>query len=144
MAAATTALLALSTAASIQAGREQKAAAEAQAEFQAMQSEQEAAKFRQQALDVMRSLEATNASIRARAAAGGIEPLTGSALALQRFNEADAVRDTYILRENEAIVLAGGSAQAAQYKAQGTYAQLGSYAQAAGTAARTYQAYQEL
>ena len=133
MTAAVAALTAISTAATIQSGREQAKALETQAEFQSMQSEQEALRYRQEALDVMRDLEATNASVRARAAAGGIVPFSGSALAMQRFNERDAVRDTYILRENEIITLAGGTAQSAQYKAQSSYAQLGAYATAAGT-----------
>jgi hypothetical protein len=125
-----TAATATSIGLGVHGSRMQAKALERQAELAEAQAEQEAKKYKQQGIDALKGLEKINASIRARAAAGGVESFSGSALALQRFNETEAAQDQYIIEENRLITLAGGSAQSAQYALQGSAVQLGGYADA--------------
>ena len=56
-----------------------------QAAFKKVQARSEALKYRQQGAAVMDNILATKATINARAAAGGIDPFSGSAKALSLY-----------------------------------------------------------
>lgn len=104
---------------SIQQGKEQEKTYQMQAAQTQIQSRGEAVKYEQQANGVLRrSLEAQAAS-RARAAAGGVDPFSGSAMFNQILSAKDGGEEFNLSRENAKLVALGGEAQATQLRAAG-------------------------
>ena len=125
----------------IQAGRAQAKGLAAQATMERMRAKQEALKYRQQGVDVLRRINETNASLTARAAAGSIDPFSGSAKSLQITNTALGAQEFYTANENKLITLRGGEIQAGQLRAQASAANKAGFFNAAatlGTAALAY------
>ena len=79
MAAASSAVSAVGA---IAAGESQRQTAYAQARQAELQAKSDALKYKQQGIAVLEKTLATAATIRARAAAGSVDPFGGSALAL--------------------------------------------------------------
>lgn len=110
---------------SIKQGKEQQKGLEMQAVQAELQSRGEAVKYEKQANNVLRrSLEA-QAAARARAAAGGIDPFSGSAQFIQDLSARDGMEEFNLSRENAKLVALGGTAQAAQYRQAGRNARRG-------------------
>tara|TARA_Y100000004_G_scaffold91862_1_gene102910 strand:- start:13572 stop:14066 length:495 start_codon:yes stop_codon:yes gene_type:complete len=109
----------------IQAGKAQQKAFAAQAEQSAMQATQarvqarsEALKFRRQGVEVLDRIVRNNATINARAGAGGIDPFSGSANSLQQFALAKGGLEFFTAEDNEAITALMGEQRAKQFMHQ--------------------------
>ena len=87
----------------------------AQATMARMQGAQEALKYKQQGVQVLDNILRTQSAITARAGAGGIDPFSGSAKALNQFALARGAEELYTTREGQVIARKGGEMQAAQY-----------------------------
>ena len=120
IAAAATAVQALST---IQAGRAQASAMRIQAKQSELQGRQNALAYNRQALQVFERQERLAAMARARAAAGGVDPFTGSPLTIQQANALTAGREMEIARQNAQTAIYGGLAQSQSLQAAATLTQ---------------------
>ena len=100
------------------AARSQARGLAAQATMARIQGKQEALRYREQGLSVLDNILQTQAAINARAAAGGIDPFSGSALALTRYAEGRGARELYTIQDNQIIAERGGEMQAAEYMKQ--------------------------
>jgi len=105
--------------AKIQAARAQAKGLAAQATQARVEARSKALEYKKQGVEVLDNILRTNATIVARAGAGGIDAFSGSALALQRYAEAKGADEFYMSDEGFDITIAGGEAQAQQYIAQG-------------------------
>lgn len=103
---------------SLQAARAQAKGLAAQATMARMQGAQEALKYKQQGVQVLDNILRTQAAITARAGAGGIDPFSGSAKALNQFALARGAEELYTTREGQVIAKRGGEMQAAQLMTQ--------------------------
>ena len=130
---AATALTVASAFMQIRAGQSQAAALRAQGAYARMQAKQESLKYKQNAVNVLDNILATSASITARAAAGGIDPFSGTPQSLRDFALAKGAQELYTTREGEIITLAGGRMQETTYGMQATAAKQAGYAAAIGT-----------
>lgn len=120
IAVAATAVQALST---IQAGRAQAQAQRIQAKQSELQGRQNALAYNRQALQVFERQERLAAIARARAAAGGVDPFTGSPLTIQQANALTAGREMEIARQNAQTAIYGGLAQSQSLRAAATLTQ---------------------
>jgi len=102
----------------LKAGKAQASGLARQAAFKKVQARSEVLKFKQQGIAVMDNILATKAAINARAAAGGIDPFSGSAKALSLYAEKKGANELYISRDGEQIAFGVGEAQAMQYASQ--------------------------
>jgi len=125
----------------MQAGKAQAAALAAQATMAQMQARSAALKYRQQGVEVLDKIVRTQATINARAAAGGINPFSGSAGALQTYALAQGGREYMTAQDNAIITLRGGELQAGLYAGQaksayqsGIFAAIGTLGKAAMSA----------
>lgn len=126
-------MTALTASQQLKAGKAQASGLARQAAFGKVQARGEALKYRQQGAAVMDNILATKAAINARAAAGGIDPFSGSAKALALYAEKKGANELYISRDGEQIAFGTGEAQAMQYMSQAKSAISASRAQAFGT-----------
>ncbi len=117
----------------LKAGKAEASGLARQAAFKKVQARSEVLKFKQQGIAVMDNILATKAAINARAAAGGIDPFSGSANALALYAEKKGANELYINRDGEQIAFGIGEAQAMQYMSQAKSAISASRAQALGT-----------
>lgn len=117
----------------LKAGQQQAKGLMQQAAFRKVQARSEALKYRQQGAAVMDNILATKASINARAAAGGIDPFSGSAKALSLYAEKKGANELYITRDGEQIAFGVGEAQAMQYASQAKSAMAAGRTAALGT-----------
>lgn len=115
------------------AGQAQAAALRAQGAYARMQAKQESLKYKQNAINVLDNILATSASITARAAAGGIDPFSGTPQSLRDFALAKGAQELYTTREGEIISLAGGRMQQTTYGMQATAATQAGFAGAIGS-----------
>lgn len=136
---AATALTVASAFMQIRAGQSQAAALRAQGAYARMQAKQESLKYKQNAVNVLDNILATSASITARAAAGGIDPFSGTPQSLRDFALAKGAQELYTTREGEIISLAGGRMQETAYGMQARAAKQAGYASAIGTLGRGLQ-----
>ena len=90
----------------------------AQATMARIQGKQEALKYREQGLSVLDNILQTQAAINARAAAGGVDPFSGSAKALSEYALSRGAQETYTIMDNQVIAERGGEMQAQQYMQQ--------------------------
>lgn len=126
---------------SIRQGEQQKQAYEFQGQQAALQGRQNALNYNRQALTSFERQQRLAGTIRARAAAGGIDPLTGSPLSLDQWNAQRAGNEMQIARENADLSLAGGLAQSQQLYGAGDAAQQAGYLGAIGKGAMAYAMY---
>lgn len=122
IAIAATAVKAVST---ISAGVSQAQSLRLQAKQAELQGRQNALNYNRQAVQVFERQQRLNATVRARAAAAGIDPLTGSPLTVQQYNEMAAGREAQIAQENAQMAIYGslGQSQSLQSAASSTMRQ---------------------
>lgn len=95
----------------IQAAQAQAAAQRMQARQAELQGRQNALQYNRQALQVFERQQRLAATARARAAAGGVDPFTGSPLTMQEVNALTAGREMQIAQENAQLAIYGGLAE---------------------------------
>lgn len=120
------------------AGQTQAKGFAAQAGYARMQSRQESIKYKQQAVAVLDNILMTSAETTARAAAGGVDPFSGSAGDNLRLAMAKGAQELYTVKDNAVISLAAGGMQADQYLLQGRAAKQAGFAAAIGTLGEGY------
>ena len=108
--------------------------AEMQARNQVLQNRAEVLNHKRQGIEVLKKISQNLASINARAAAGSIDPFSGSVQNLAVYNLGKGVTDFYTSRENQmimqaqsSVIEAGGQMQAAQYQMAGKLAKQQGY-----------------
>lgn len=89
-----------------------------QAAFSKVQARSEALKYKQQGVEVMKNIARTQATINARAGAGGIDPFSGSAGDLSILAMTDGANELYNTMAGQTISLATGKAKATQFGLQ--------------------------
>ena len=109
---------AASTFSQMQSSRSQARGLAAQATMARLQGKTEALKYKQQGLSILDNILQTQAAINARAAAGGIDPNSGSAKALTQYALSRGAQETYTIMDNQVIAERGGEMQAQQYMQQ--------------------------
>ena len=107
---------------SIRGGQYARAEYDAKAAQERLRGRSQALQYKQQGINVLRQLNENLASTVARAAAGGVDPLSGSALNLQNYAMREGVRDYNQSRDNATIATGMAEYQAKQYKAAGSAA----------------------
>lgn len=113
----------LSAVSAIQAGSAQARSMRLQAAQAELQGRQNALNYNRQALQVLERQERLAGTIRARAAAAGVDPFTGSPLTMQQFNALAAGREAQIAQENAQMAIYGGLAQSQSLQAAASMAQ---------------------
>jgi len=76
-----------------------------------LQGRQNALNYNLQANQIFERQQRLAGTIRARAVAGGVDPLTGSAMTVDQMNAVRAGKEIEITKENADMALAGGLAQ---------------------------------
>ena len=80
--------------------------------MQRMQAKTEELRYKEQGVAVLDNILRTQASITARAAAGGIDPFSGSAKALNQYAMAKGAQELYTTQESGIIALRTGEMRA--------------------------------
>jgi hypothetical protein len=111
-------LAGLTAVSQLQAGKAQAKGLMQQAAFKKVQAKSEALKYKQQGVNVLDNILSTQATINARAGAGGIDPFSGSARSLQQLALAKGATEKYLTDEGFSIQIGMGDAQAQQYASQ--------------------------
>ena len=111
------AAIVLKTVSTISAGTAQAQSLRLQAKQTELQGRQNALNYNRQAVQVFERQQRLNATVRARASAAGIDPLTGSPLTLQQYNEMAAGREAQIAQENAQMAIYGSLAQSQSLQA---------------------------
>lgn len=96
MAAATVASVGLQ----VKAGREQAKAMNMQAELRKQQARQEGIRAKQNGLNVLDNIARTNATIMARAGAGGVDALSGNPQKMMNLATANGITEYGIISDN--------------------------------------------
>lgn len=105
------AMMAMQAIGQVKQGKQEQKLYEAQAQQARDTSRVEAVKFEQQGNSILRrSLEA-QAAARARAAAGGVDPFSGSAQFIQDLSAAEGMADFDLSRDNAKLAALGGIQQ---------------------------------
>lgn len=110
-----------------------------------LQGRQNALNYNKQAVAILDRQSQLQGMIRARAAAGGVNPDTGSALSLQEANALKAGREIEMAKENAQTSIYGGLSQSQSLQSAAEFtegmAELNAFAQA-GTSYARYQSVQ--
>jgi hypothetical protein len=112
------AVSAASSMSQMMSARSQAKGLAAQATMARLQGKQEALKYREQGVQVLENILQTQATINARAAAGGVDPFSGSAKALSEYALSRGALESYTIMDNQVIAERGGEMQAQQYMQQ--------------------------
>lgn len=104
-------------------GRAQQASYERQAEQAELRGRSEAIAYKQKGSEALKRLNETLAAIVARAAAGGVDPTSGSAATIQQFSMGEGIEEFNIAADNAAIALGEGYTQGGIYRSAGATAQ---------------------
>lgn len=104
-------LAAASAASSLQQSDAQATQYRMQAQQAELQGRQNALNYNLQANQILERQQRLAGTIRARAVAGGVDPLTGSAMTVDQMNAERAGKEIEITRENADLARAGGLAQ---------------------------------
>lgn len=132
------AFAAVSAAGQLYAGAQQRQAYNAQAAQAQIQGRSQAIAYKQQGADILKNMNETMGTIVARAAAGGVDPLSGSAQSLQNYTMKEGVREYNIAKDNAVLAQGMASYQADIYRQAGKAAMLSSMVQAVGTMGQGY------
>lgn len=108
-----------------------------------LQGRQNALNYSMQANQIFERQLRLAGTIRARAAAAGVDPLTGSALTLQQVNEMRAGKEMQISKENAELAISGGLAQSQALYAAADTTETMSLFKAFGQAGMAYGQYQQ-
>lgn len=132
-------LLAASVGTTLQAGKAEARGYAAQATMQRMQAKTEELRYREQGVAVLDNILRTQASITARAGAGGISSITGTPETLSKQALAMGVQELYTTQESGIIALRTGEMRAGismtQAKSAMSAARARAFSQVAGFAA---------
>lgn len=123
----------ISAVAQIQAGRQQARAYEAQARQEELKGKQAELQYRQQGLEVLRRTRQNMSTVTARAAAGGLNPYTGSPQSLKNYASATGTEEFYLARENAQLALITGDINAQQNRMAASQARRQGFISAVGT-----------
>lgn len=104
-----------------------------QATMQRMQAKTDELRYREQGVAVLDNILRTQASITARAAAGGIDPFSGSAKSLNQYAMAKGAQELYTAKESGIIALRTGDMRADVSLSQAKSARMGAMAGAFST-----------
>jgi hypothetical protein len=107
----------------IQGGQAQAQAMRLQARQSELQGRQNALAYNRQAIQVFERQQRLAGTIRARAAAAGVDPLTGSPMTMDQVNALAAGREMEIARENAEMAIYGGLAQSQSLQAAASFTQ---------------------
>jgi hypothetical protein len=132
------AFAAVSAISSIRQGQQQAEGYRFQAQQAELQGRQNALNYNRQALYAFERQQRLGGTIRARAAAGGIDPLTGSPLSVDQWNAERAGNEIKIARENAELAAAGGLAQSQQLYGAATVAEASGITSAIGKVGTAY------
>jgi hypothetical protein len=135
------AFAAVSALSSIRQGEQQAERFRFEAQQAELQGRQNALNYNRQALAVFERQQKISGAIRARAAAGGIDPLTGSPLSIDQSNAQRAGYEMQIARENAELAAAGGLAQSQQLYGAATVAEAAGITGAIGKVGMAYAMY---
>jgi hypothetical protein len=106
----------LSAVAGLKSGQATAGGLRSQAMQTRMQAKGEALKYKQQGVAVLENILQTQATLNARGAAGGIDPFSGSANALQQYALAQGAKENYTTMDNAIIAVRSGELQAQEYE----------------------------
>lgn len=121
------------------AGRQAQKGYNAQAAQAKLQGRSQAIAYKQQAADVLRRINENTSTIIARAAAGGVDPLSGSAQALQNYARKEGTREYNTSLDNSELALGMADYQASIYRKAGRTAMTMAYINAAGSVVSGFQ-----
>ena len=116
-----------------QAGRAQAKGLARQATMATIEARGKELEARSQGIEALKQLNRANAALNARAAAGGIDPFSGSAQNLAIFNMSEGAQEFYISEDNQVIAREGGKIAAQNLMQQAKAAQRAGLYQAVGT-----------
>jgi len=119
-----------------QSGQMQATGMNLQAAQAELQRRQTALNLCRQAVNVLRRQEQLAASVRARAASGGVDPFTGSPLTIQQIDSLMAQEEVDIAKQNAEIAVYGGLAQSQSLQSAASSTQFMSGLGALGSLAR--------
>lgn len=117
----------------IQAGRAQQEQYRQQAELEKLRGRSEAIAYKQKGAQILGNLNETLAAIVARAAAGNVDPTSGSARTIMTASLGDGITEANIAADNATSAIAQSGMQAGIYEQAGKTAVQTSYVQALGT-----------
>lgn len=126
---------AFSAVSGIAAANQQATAQRLQAQQAELQGRQNALNYNRQANQVFERQQMLAATARARAAAAGVDPFTGSPLTIQQVDAQRAAEEAQIARENAQMAIYGGLAQSQSLQAAASATQTIGWLNAASTAA---------
>lgn len=109
----------------MRAGRAEARGLSQQAALEKVRARGEALKYKQQGVETLKNIVRTNATLNARAAAGGIDPYSGSAAGLASFVQSEGAMEYFITEDNQVIAREGGAIQAQIYMDQAKQAKTG-------------------
>lgn len=134
----------ISAVSQIQAGRQQARAYEAQARQEELKGKQAELQYRQQGLEVLRRTRSTMSTVTARAAAGGLNPYSGSPQSLKNYASATGTEEFYLSRENAQLALVTGEINAQQNRMAASQARRQGMIGAIGTLASAGMTYGQI
>lgn len=121
---------------SIMGAQRQAQAQRLQAQQAELQGRQNALNYNRQANQVLERQQMLAATARARASAGGIDPLSGSPLTIQQVDAMKAAQEAQIAQENAEMAIYGGLAQSQSLQAAASATQTIGWLQAGSTIAQ--------
>jgi cell fate (sporulation/competence/biofilm development) regulator YlbF (YheA/YmcA/DUF963 family) len=113
---------AMSAYSSIQQGNQEKKFYGQQADQARLQGRVQAVQYEQQANRMLKSSIETQAMARARAAAGGVDPFSGSAQFVQDLSAQEGLADFNTMQDNAALSRISAATQSTNYEDAGRYA----------------------
>ena len=135
-----TALSVVSSVQQLQAGRQQARAYQAQAKQEELKGRRDALAYRQQGVEVLKKIRENTSTVTARAAAGGLNPYSGSPQSLKNYAAKEGIGEFYLAQENAELALVIGDVNAqqarmaaSQARRQGIYGAIGTLGTAAAT-----------
>jgi hypothetical protein len=124
-----------------QSGQMQAMGMRLQASQAELQGRQNALNYNRQALTVLQRQQQLAATVRARAASGGVDPFTGSPLSIQQVDMMKAQDEAQIAQENAQMAVYGGLSQSQSLQAAATGAEFIGTLGAIGSGVRGVAAY---
>tara|TARA_R110000782_G_scaffold63778_5_gene130465 strand:- start:932 stop:1522 length:591 start_codon:yes stop_codon:yes gene_type:complete len=109
----------------MQAGKAAAKGLGQQAAMAQVQAKGEALKYKKAGVDTLKRIVQTGATLNARAAAGGIDPFSGSADALRQYASSEGAQEYFVTSDNQIIAREGGALQASLYQQQAKQAYRG-------------------
>jgi len=130
---ASAAFSAVSAIGQMQAGRQQARAYQAQSKQAELKGKQAELQYRQQGLEVLRRTRQNISTVTARAAAGGMDPYSGSPQSLRNYAAATGTEEFYLAQENAQLAQITGEVNAQQYRMAASQARRQGFYNAVGT-----------